>query len=117
MLHWYMTNAEYRIFEPPELQLESQVTKENDFSENQQNDNTLTPTTSIIGTIAGGLTRSLSAVSKRGRSKSLKARPITANNYNYGQNILTTLDRETNNLAKPTTNQNQGAKKESVYLN
>lgn len=113
MLHWYMTNAEYRIFEPPELNLELQMANEDDFSDNEQNENTSIAAGSIIGTIAGGLTRSLSAASKRGRSKSLRARPGKLNNNHHESNNLS--QSETNNLIKIANE--PATKKETVYLN
>lgn len=112
MLHWYMTNPEYRKFEPPELKIDTKLSNEEDSSENEQNENN-SASPSIIETITVGLTRSLSAASKRGRSKSLRAKP-TSNNHSLNK---LTLKSENETLNNSTTNIPNQTNKKTVYLN
>lgn len=124
MLHWYMTNAEYRIYEPPELQLDSGNdaleidgdTPENEAVQLSHNHRPDRPeldapnstSGSFIGALAGGLQRSLSAASRKGRSKSVRTVSSRNQQSTPHENNHTRPDSNTNNnissIARPNTN-------------
>uniref|UniRef100_A0A915DHN7 Tyrosine-protein phosphatase domain-containing protein n=1 Tax=Ditylenchus dipsaci TaxID=166011 RepID=A0A915DHN7_9BILA len=69
-LHYYMTNPDYRIHEPPEPPVQPY---EDDYDEEVEERETTPASSGIISAIAGGLTRSRSS-SRKGRTRSVRSR-------------------------------------------
>lgn len=116
MLHWYMNNPEYRVYEPPEHEKTPPVDVSNDNIYNTVDDDSST----LIGTISSDLTRSCSGSRRRTRTRLVRSHQQLCSSSStptikfLPNNILST---NISGVENSNTRDKITQKKETVYIN
>lgn len=89
MLHWYMNNPEYRVYEPSEHEPSLQLDIDDDALYDVVEDDSST----LIGTITSNLTRSRSGSRRRFRTRSVRLhQQLCSPTRKHAPNVLSNTD-------------------------